>query len=42
MDDGIISAVGTHSELIESSPIYNEIYVAQTSASGDFDEKGEV
>lgn len=42
MDDGVISAVGTHSELIESSPIYNEIYVAQTSASGDFDEKGEV
>lgn len=42
MDDGIISAVGKHSELIESSPIYNEIYVAQTSTGGDFDEKGEV
>ena len=42
MDDGIISAVGKHSELIENSPIYNEIYVAQTSTGGDFDEKGEV
>ena len=42
MDDGIISAVGKHSDLIESSPIYNEIYVAQTSTGGDFDEKGEV
>ncbi len=42
MDDGIISAVGTHSELIESSSIYNEIYIAQTSTGGDFDEKGEV
>ena len=42
MDDGIISAVGKHSDLIESSPIYNEIYVAQTSTGGDFDEKGEM
>ena len=42
MDDGIISAVGKHSDLTESSPIYNEIYVAQTSTGGDFDEKGEV
>ncbi len=41
MDDGLISAVGKHSELIENSPIYNEIYVAQTSTGGDFDEKGE-
>lgn len=42
MDDGLISAVGKHTELIESCPIYNEIYVAQTNTGGDFDEKGEV
>lgn len=42
MDDGEISAVGTHSELIKSSPIYSEIYSAQTGGSGDFDKEGEV
>lgn len=42
MDDGEISAVGTHEQLIDSSPIYNEIYTAQTSGSRDFDEKGEM
>jgi ATP-binding cassette subfamily B protein len=42
LDNGEISAIGTHSELIELSPIYNEIYVAQTSDSGDFDKKGEL
>lgn len=42
MDDGEISAVGTHEQLVDSSPIYNEIYTAQTSGSRDFDEKGEM
>lgn len=42
LDNGKISAVGTHQELIEKSTIYNEIYTAQTSASGDFDQKGEL
>ena len=42
MDDGEISAVGTHEELINSSPIYSEIYSAQTGGSGDFDKKGEL
>ena len=42
MDDGEISAIGTHQELVESNPIYNEIYSAQTGGSGDFDEKGEM
>ena len=42
MDDGEISAIGTHQELVETNPIYNEIYSAQTSGSGDFDEKGEM
>ena len=42
MDDGIISGVGTHEELVDTNPIYNEIYSAQTGGSGDFDEKGEI
>ncbi len=42
MDDGEISAVGTHEQLIEICPIYHEIYEAQTSGSGDFDQKGEL
>ena len=42
MDDGEISAVGTHEELVNSSPIYSEIYSAQTGGSGDFDKKGEL
>ncbi|MCD8025603.1 MAG: ABC transporter ATP-binding protein/permease [Clostridiales bacterium] len=42
MDDGKISAVGTSDELLKASPIYSEIYAAQTGGSGDFDEKGEM
>lgn len=42
MDDGEISAVGTHEELVNLSPIYSEIYSAQTGGSGDFDKKGEL
>lgn len=42
MDKGEISAVGTHEELMKSSPIYSEIYIAQTEGSGDFDRKGEM
>lgn len=42
MDDGIINAVGTHDKLVKSCDIYNEIYSAQTSGSGDFDQKGEL
>jgi ATP-binding cassette subfamily B protein len=42
LDNGEITAVGTHAQLLESSPIYKEIYVAQTSGSGDFDKKGEL
>ena len=40
MDNGRIESVGTHEQLIKSSPIYSEIYTAQTSDSGDFDRKG--
>ena len=41
MDNGMINAVGTHNELMESCEIYSEIYVAQTVGNGDFDKKGE-
>lgn len=36
LDDGYISAVGTHSELIESSDIYREVYESQVKG-GDED-----
>ncbi len=36
MDNGRITAAGTHDELLESSDIYREVYEQQTSG-GDFD-----
>lgn len=42
LDNGEINAVGTHDELLQNCDIYKEIYVAQTSGSGDFDRKGEM
>lgn len=42
LENGEINAVGTHDELLNSCDIYKEIYVAQTSGSGDFDRKGEM
>lgn len=41
LENGEINAVGTHNELLENCDIYKEIYVAQTSGNGDFDQKGE-
>lgn len=40
MDDGKISAVGTHEELLKNSDIYRDVYEAQTGGNGDFDENG--
>ncbi|MBO5551575.1 MAG: ABC transporter ATP-binding protein, partial [Lachnospiraceae bacterium] len=37
MDDGRISATGTHDELLASSEIYREVYESQTGGTGDFD-----
>ncbi|MCD7812803.1 MAG: ABC transporter ATP-binding protein/permease [Lachnospiraceae bacterium] len=39
MDEGRISAFGTHEELLASSEIYREVYESQTNGGGDFDEK---
>ena len=37
MENGMISAVGNHNELIKNSEIYREVYEQQTNG-GDFDE----
>ena len=37
MDNGSVSAVGNHSELMQNSEIYREVYEQQTNG-GDFDE----
>ena len=40
MENGEISAVGTHDELMKTCPAYSETYIEQTVGSGDFDKKG--
>ena len=35
LEEGTVSAVGTHSELMETSPIYREIYDSQQEGGGD-------
>lgn len=39
MDNGQISGIGTHAELLETNQIYQEVYESQMKAGGDFDEK---
>lgn len=41
MDEGSVSAVGTHDELLESSKIYREVYESQQQGSGDADLAGD-
>lgn len=41
MDDGCMSGVGTHEELLANNAIYRDVYESQTAGNGDFDEKGE-
>ena len=38
MDDGRVSAAGSHEELLASSEIYRDVYESQTGGSGDFDD----
>ena len=38
MDEGAISGIGTHEELLKENSIYRDIYESQTAGSGDFDE----
>ena len=35
MDNGTVSAVGTHSELLEKSEIYREVYEQQSNGGED-------
>ena len=42
LENGCVNGIGTHEQLLESNAIYREIYEAQNSGSGDFDEKGGV
>lgn len=37
MDDGLMSAIGTHEELMNCSAIYKEVFDNQTQGVGDFD-----
>ncbi len=39
MDEGGISGIGTHEELLDGNEIYREVYESQTKGGGDFDEK---
>lgn len=38
MDNGRVAAFGTHEELLETEPIYQEVYNSQTKGGGDFDQ----
>lgn len=38
LDDGCVSGIGTHDELLNSNKIYQEVYESQTQGGGDFDE----
>lgn len=41
MDEGKISGVGTHDELLKTNEIYRDVYESQAGGSGDFDEREE-
>ncbi|MCI6004997.1 MAG: ABC transporter ATP-binding protein [Blautia sp.] len=38
MDNGRVAAFGTHEELLETEPIYQEVFHSQTKGGGDFDQ----
>mgnify|MGYP002622525828 CR=1 FL=1 len=40
MNEGKISGIGTHEELLKNNEIYRDVYESQTGGGGDFDEKG--
>ena len=37
LEEGRISDIGSHDELMERCAVYREIYESQTAGSGDFD-----
>lgn len=40
LDEGHISGIGTHEELLAGNQIYQEVYNGQTQGGGDFDRQG--
>lgn len=40
MDNGDVTAFGTHEELLKTSPIYREVFESQTGGNADFDQNG--
>ena len=40
MDDGVISGIGTHDELLANNEIYREVFESQQQGSGDADLEG--
>ncbi|MDD6057009.1 MAG: ABC transporter ATP-binding protein [Clostridiales bacterium] len=40
MDNGVVSGIGTHEELLATNDIYRDVYESQIGGSGDFDEGG--
>ena len=38
MDNGRVSGIGTHEELLQTNEIYKDVYESQQGGSGDFDE----
>lgn len=40
LDNGQISGLGTHEELLKNNAIYQEVYNSQTQGGGDFDKQG--
>ena len=40
MDNGNVTAFGTHEELLKTSPIYREVFESQTGGNADFDQNG--
>lgn len=40
MDNGDVTAFGTHEELLKISPIYREVFESQTGGNADFDQNG--
>lgn len=40
MDNGDVTAFGTHEELLKTGPIYREVFESQTGGNADFDQNG--
>ncbi len=41
LDDGCVTGFASHEELLKTNDIYRDVYEAQTSGGGDFDEGGD-